>query len=295
MRRFSGTAATPRTMTTTAFCANRLGKDIVYVQASVPSADSFPSLSALGELHDVLVKRESIEDEVRRGDLLPLKANTPDVLEATRNLLVLTDEMIGLLAELEEFGDGWPLELRAKCRQASFSSERAARESLFDDLDALIDARAEFLKSPIVIPEAGLTNPRTVEAIARAVESGKPFGFVSISASDAKEYIAAIRIEGRSPATPDDWTKVQRWLGLHLQVLTFNTRWNELHQLLSVPSLNGGVSGLRQLEVVATTARKPSPWRLTLMSIVRRAYVARILGDPDFIDASEASPERPIR
>jgi very-short-patch-repair endonuclease len=234
----------------------RLGKDIVYVLASVPSADSFPSVSALGELHDVLVKRESIEDEVRRGNLLPLKANTPDVLVATRNLLVLTDEMIGLLTELEEFGDGWPLELRAKCRQASFSSERAALESLFDDLDGLIDARAEFLKSPIVFPEAGLTNPRTVEAIARAVESGKPFGFVSIGASDAKEYIAAIRIEGRSPATPDDWTKVQRWLRLHLEVLTFNTRWNELHQLLSVPSLNGGVNGLRQLEVVATTARK---------------------------------------
>jgi hypothetical protein len=113
----------------------RLGKDLVYVQARVPSADSFPSVSTLGNLHDVLVKRESIEDEVRRGDLLPLKANTPEVLAATRKLLLLTDEMIGLFAELEEFGDGWPFELRAKCRQASFASERAALESLFDDPD----------------------------------------------------------------------------------------------------------------------------------------------------------------
>lgn len=38
--------------------------------------------------------------------------------------------------------------------------------------------------------------------------------------------------------------------------MTFNTRWNELHQLLSVPPLEGGVSSLRQLELVAVLARK---------------------------------------
>jgi hypothetical protein len=234
----------------------RLRKDLIYVQARVASADSFPSASALGDLHDVLVKRESIADAVRRGDLLPLKANTPEVLEATRKLFLLTEEMIGIFAKLEECGENWPFELRVKCRQASFASERAALESLFDDLDPIIVARAEFLKAPIVFPEAGLNNHRTVEAVARAVDTGKPFGFVSLGASDAKEHVAAIRIEGRSPSTLGDWAKVQRWLELHVQVLTFNTRWNELHQLLSVPSLNGGVSGLRQLEVVAVTARR---------------------------------------
>ncbi len=234
----------------------RLGKDLIYVQARVPSADSFPSLSNLGDLHDVLVKRESIENEVRKGDLLPLKDNTPEVLAATRKLLAFTDEMLSVLGELEEFGNEWPFELRAKCRQSSFASECAALESLFDDLDALIHARAEFLKSPIVFPEAGWNDPKTVDAVARAVDTGKPFGFVSLGASDANGHIAAIRIEGRPPSTSEDWTKVHRWLGLHLQVLTFNTRWNELHQLLSVPSLSGGIAGLRQLEVVATTALK---------------------------------------
>lgn len=108
----------------------KLGKDLVYVQANVPSADSFPPVSTLGELHDVLTKRENIEDEVRRGDLLPLKANTPEVLDAARRLLLLTDEMISVFADLEECGGDWPFELRAKCRQTSFASERAALESL---------------------------------------------------------------------------------------------------------------------------------------------------------------------
>jgi very-short-patch-repair endonuclease len=234
----------------------RLGRDIVYVQARAPSAESFPSVSILGELHDVLVKRESIEDEVRRGDLLPLKASTEEVLQAARNLLVLTDEMIGLCAELEHFDGGWPFELRARCRQSSFASERAALESLFAELDTLIEARAEFLKVPIFLPDSALSNKKTLEAVARAVGTGKPFRFVSLGGSDAKEHIAAIRIEGRPPSTVDDWMKVQKWIQLHEQVLTFNTRWNELNQFLSVPALNGGVAGLRQLEVIATAARK---------------------------------------
>src|SRR5258708_25114433 len=152
--------------------------------------------------------------------------------------------MIGLIKELEEIGGSWLFDLRVKWGRELFVFERAALESLFDDLQAIVDARAEFLKAPVVFPESGLSNPRTVEAVARAVDTGKPFGFISLGASDAKEHIAAVRIEGRSPSTRRDWTKVQRWLELHLQVLTFNTRWNELHHLLSLPALNCGVNCL---------------------------------------------------
>src|SRR5258708_10216327 len=123
--------------------------------------------------------------------------------------------MIGLIKELEEIGGSWPFDLRVKCGQASFASERAALESLFDDLHAIVDARAEFLKAPVVFPESGLSNPRTVEAVARAVDTGQPFGVISLGASDAKQLISAVRIEGRSPSTRGAWTKVQRWLELH--------------------------------------------------------------------------------
>ena len=234
----------------------RLGKDLLYVQARTPSPDSLPSVSTLGDLHEVLVKKDGIESEVRKGDLLPLRAQTPEVLDATRRLLLLTERMIGLSAELEELGSPWPFKLRTSCGQASFLSERAALESLFEDLDVLIQARAEFLKAPVVFPEAGLDNARTVEAVARAVDTGKPFSFVSVGASEAKEHIAAVRIEGRPPSSHGDWARVEKWLALHLKVLTFTTRWNELHQALSVPSLDGGVSRLRQLEIVGNAARK---------------------------------------
>jgi very-short-patch-repair endonuclease len=178
------------------------------------------------------------------------------VFSAARELLMLVEEMIGLTGEIEECGDLWPFELRRRCGHPSFSSERAALESLFGDLDVLVNARADFLKSPVVFPAAGLKDQKTIEAVAHAVETGKPFGFLSFGTSEAKEHVAAIRIQGRAPSSTEDWLRVQQWITLQEKVLTFETRWNELHQLLSVPALEGSVAGLRQLELTATVARK---------------------------------------
>jgi len=233
-----------------------LGKDLAYVTSRVPSADSFPSVAAICDLHDILVKRGSIEKEVRSGGLSPLKANTREVFEAARALLAIVEEMIALTDELQDVGESWPFELRSRCGHVSFASERAALESLFEDLDALIESRAQFLKFPIAFPNEALQDAKTMEAVSRAVETGKPFGFLSLGTGDAKEYIAEVRIQGRTPANREDWQKVREWIALHEQVLTFETRWNALHQLLTVPALAGGVTALRQLELVALSARK---------------------------------------
>ena len=233
-----------------------LREDLVYVTLRVPSADSFPSVTAICDLHDVLVKRSAIEEEVRAGELAPLKANTPEVFEAARTLVGIIGEIIALTDELQDVGAPWPFELRKRCGHSSFASERSALESLFEDLDRLIEARAQFLKFPIVFPNDGLQDGKTAEAVSRAVETGKPFGILSLGTGDAKEYIAEVRVQGRAPASREDWQKVKEWIALHQQVVTFETRWNALHQLLSIPALSGGVTTLRQLELVGLSARK---------------------------------------
>ena len=47
---------------------------------------------------------EGIEDEVRSGELMPLKTNTPEVFKAARSLIVTIGEMIALIGELESVG-----------------------------------------------------------------------------------------------------------------------------------------------------------------------------------------------
>ena len=234
----------------------KLGKDLVYVQACVPSAESFPPPSAIGHLHDVLIRRGAIEAEVKRGDLPSLKTSDTPILDRLRGLVTLIDEMINSITELDRCPGAWPLELRCKCQDSSFSSELAALLELFKDLDTLKESRAEFLKTPVLFPEAALGHPKTIEAIFRAVETGKPFGALSFGHAEAKEHISSIRVEGRPPSSIRDWSRVQDWVLLHEQVLTFEAKWNALQGALSLPPLNGGVSRLREIEVVASAARE---------------------------------------
>lgn len=234
----------------------KVGQDLVYVQANFPSADSLPATAAIAELHEVLSSMRTIEAEVERGDLLDLKATTAEVLIAARNLLELVEEAKTLAEELESTDSGWPLDLRIKCRLPSFISERQALESLFSDIDALIRARAEFLKRPVEFPDAGLRTVKTREAVARAVETGKPFGFIALGAGEAKEHIAVVKVSGLSPASIDDWAHVQRYIELDEKVVSFVSRWNQFADELSIPRLEGGISALRRIEMFATFAKK---------------------------------------
>ena len=105
-----------------------------------------------------------------------------------------------LLADIEEAGEEWPFSLRAKCQQSSFISERRALEGLLSGLEELVSARAEFLMHPVSIADEAFANPKSIEAIKNAADTGKPFGLLSFGAADAKRHIQGVRIDGRPPA-----------------------------------------------------------------------------------------------
>lgn len=234
----------------------KLGQDLEYVTADLPSADSLLNVTAIAELHATLCSMRNIDEEITRGDVLDLKATTAEVLVAARNLLDLVENARTLVEDLESSASEWPLELRVKCRLATFASERLALESLFSNINSLIAARAEFLKRPVEFPEAGLGSARTLEAVRRAVDTGKPFGPIALRASDAKSHIAGIRVSGLPPSSVEDWIHIQRYVDLHVEVISFISRWNQFAEELSMPRLEGGVSALRQFEMTATLAKK---------------------------------------
>jgi len=233
----------------------KLGADLVYANAHIPSVEELPSAVEVGSLHELLSKIKEIEDEVASGQVLPLKAATPNVLEAARALSAQIQETIGHLQTIEGVDGDWASQLRVKCRLPSFASERSALEALFSDLDSLIDARAAFLKRPVEFPEAGLYSVKTREAIARASETGKPFALVAIFVSEAKEHLKGVRVSGLPPAHADDWAHVRRFVELHEEVLSFVTRWNHCAAELAIPKLDGGVLKLRNIVTTAEMAR----------------------------------------
>lgn len=146
--------------------------------------------------------------------------------------------------------------MRKKCCQQAFASERQALEALFGEIDVLIEARAEFMKRPVDVPAIALGEPKLYEAINRGAQSGKPFGLLSFGSGGVKQHVSAIRVAGLAPSNGEDWMHVQRYIRLHEQVLSFSVRWNEFAELLSIPTLEGGVQALRHIEMVSINARK---------------------------------------
>ena len=104
---------------------------------------------------------------------------------------------------------------------------------------------------PVSLSDELLDNPKAIEAIRNAALTGKPFGVLSFGVGDAKRHLQSVMVDGRPPISADEWAHVNRFVNLHAQVHTFCIRWNGVTELLSVPPLNGGVAGLRQIEVVA--------------------------------------------
>ena len=234
----------------------KLGGDLVYASARIPSGSALLPASEVGRLHEVLVVMHEIESAEASGDLLALSAATPEVLNDARKLLAQIETAKQLVMELEETGEDWTTELRHKCSKLTFASERKSLEALFGEIDELIEARAEYLKRPVEVPEPVLSSQKARDAVGRAAESGKPFGMLSFGGGDLKEQVAAIRIAGLVPTQVDDWQHVQNYIKLHEKVLSFSVRWNEFAELLSVPTLKGSVTALRHIELVSVNARK---------------------------------------
>ncbi len=233
-----------------------LGSDLAYVQSRVAAADNLLSPGDVAQLHDVLKRMHEIERQVDQGALLALRAATPEVLDAARQLLAAIDSARRVLAELDELGEPWTHQLRLSCRLASFQAERAALESLFEEMAGLAEARAALLQRPVEMPPEALALPKVREAVQRACETGKPFGLMSLGNADVKEAVAKVKVAGLPPSTTDDWLHVKRFLDLHLRVTSFVVRWNQFAAALGAPKLEGGVEELRRIEMVASAARK---------------------------------------
>jgi very-short-patch-repair endonuclease len=232
-----------------------LGKDLVYATASVPKPDELPPASDIAGLHTSLCQLKSLDAATEAGEILPLRAITPDVLQAARTLLAQLEGAHAELKSLDGHGD-WPHKLRSRCAEPSYATEISALAALFDDAKKLVDSRAAFMKRPVDFPVEGLGQPKTSEAVERGARTGKPFGLVAIGVGAAKEHLGKVKVNGLSPASADDWRHVQSYLELHQHVLSFESRWNTVADVLELPALQGGVAMLRALELVTVVARK---------------------------------------
>lgn len=258
----------------------QLGEDLAYLAAKLPSPDELPPPADIAQLHTHLCKLKSLDAATQTGEIPPLRAITPEVLQSARTLLAQLGDAQTELKAIAEAEAEWPGVLRRKCAQPSYATEIGALVALFDDATRLVEARSAFMKRPVEFPSEALAHPKTVEAVGRAASTGKPFGFVAIGAGEAKEHIAKVKVNGLVPASTDDWQHVQSYLKLHEQVLSFSSRWNPVAEVLELPSLMGGVAHLRMLELVTAAARRAHSMATKFDALLHRAAAAVFVRAP---------------
>lgn len=259
----------------------QLGEDLVYATTTIPNPDELPLAANIGQLHQSLCKLKSLDAATESGEILPLRAITPEVLQAARTLVGQLEGAHAAVKALAEVDGDWPEALRRKCAQSSYGTEVDALVALFVDAQSLVESRSAFMKRPVDFPQEGLGYAKTTEAVERAASTGKPFGFVALGVGDAKEHIAKVKVNGLPPASPDDWTHVRAYLTLHQQVLSFESRWNPVADVLGLPAVAGGVAKLRSLELITIAARKAHQVATEFDTLLPRSAEAVFAKAPD--------------
>jgi very-short-patch-repair endonuclease len=229
--------------------------DIVYVSSTFPGIDQLPGVEEIVQLHDKLTTIKQISTELETGELLPLRAATPEVIAQAERLLSVLEEAKTILLDLESSQQYWTLELRRRGRNKDYTSELMALSALLDESEDIIRARSEFLVRPIEIPDALLRSPEAREAIGRAVTTGKPFGFLSFGSGDLKKHFGTITVSGLSPSSNDEWAHVQKYVLLQDRLISFSARWNAFAEPLDLPQVVGSVKALREIEALTVRAK----------------------------------------
>lgn len=197
----------------------RLGAHIVYFPAYKNKDFSIepPVNETILEIHDALVTRHQIGTLIH---LLPLSKNV------TLPMLKETNERCAIFIDnCEQRNDIW--------LRLLFGSYRAEElEELYLFADTLLQRYnleyQELKYNNIKIPEKCIEDAAIEPALSKCVQGKKPFLFFGPQKTKLKPLLDAIKLNGYSPASKEDWNIVYREYLLLKSLHKESYRWNQL-------------------------------------------------------------------
>ncbi len=236
----------------------QLGADLVYVNANVIDPAQLPTPEDIGKLHAALCQLKHLDQAFDQGGILALKSEDDAVVASARLLDTRLEACLGLLTGLRNGAENeldWSIRLRDKVAGQRFNSEISVLQTRLTEAQDLAQRRKDLLENHVHFPDEGLDCEKTLEAVERAAETGKPFGMMSFGVSQAKAHLEQVQVNGSAPKSVEQWRAVLRYLQLHADVKAFAARWNPLAELLELPPQPGGIAHLRQLESTTFTVQ----------------------------------------
>lgn len=210
--------------------------DIVYDVTTLPNPTQLPELPGVLAAHGELARINEIVGRSQSGEIPFMSLEGEIGLDQAKRSRDWVTAFAEVLNDLQ--AEPWLFDvyhMLIGLRRIDDAALDALKSALSNWLILYSRGREFSLKSVIVNePNGDLAFDRVIEDLA----VGKhPFGLFSFFKGGLKTKIEAIRIEGREPASQEDWTIVRDYRVWEQQVILFLGRWGGISQAVGAPHL----------------------------------------------------------
>ena len=217
-----------------------LGKDIDYLDASLPQLVEFPDSKALLEVHQDLSQFEKLKQGVENGDVPALADSSQETLTLAQQLLTHIETLKHLRDEVVQAHQPWTVAIRERLRCGSNDDMLQMLEALGTELEQAVERRKAFLERPVTTPEGIELDTALIEAVGNLTEGKSPFGLKGLfGKSEQKKQMDCIRVLGNPPADAGRWKHVAEHLASLKCLRELALRWNALAHELHLEAVPG--------------------------------------------------------
>ena len=217
-----------------------LGKEIDYLDASLPQLVEFPDSKTLLEVHQDLSQFEKLKQAVENGGVPALADSTQETLARAQQVLTHLDVLQRLRDEVLRANCHWTLAMRDRLRNGDSENLVTILEALGSQLEQAVDRRKAFLVRPVTTPAGIERDTELAEAVNNLSEGKSPFGLKGLFGRSAqKMQLDSIRVLGNPPSNAESWKHVAEHLALLKCLRELALRWNALAPEVQLEPVSG--------------------------------------------------------
>lgn len=204
----------------------RVGKDLRYLECSVPVIDVFPSWPELLTLHRDLVKAKEIDERVLDGTLIDLIDSSSSTREMAADLLSLLSRR----SALQDKVSAYFMLAEVSKHLPQMKRDDPLLESLLDAGRAIEVAHnvwRELVPKSIRVPLGAEADEDFVTAVERLKDGKSPFP-LPFGKGRARKLVQGVRVLGRAPEKRNDWEDVGRMIEWRSVANRCLAQWNSV-------------------------------------------------------------------
>lgn len=210
--------------------------DLLYSVESLPNPARLPELASILAAHGELARIKEIEGKASAGEIPYMSLDNGIGFEGAKQIREWLKVFAEVLDDLES--DQWLFDLYhilIGLKRVDEAAMAALKGTLSKWLNLYSRGREFSLRAVII--EATDGDPAFDKAIEDLAEGRKPFGMFSFFKGGLKAKLEAVRIEGRLPDGPNDWTVVRGYRVWQQETNLFVGRWGGIARAIGVPPL----------------------------------------------------------